>query len=398
MKCLNILQKIRSLELGEDTSGPEDPTGGEGVEALLKDPLYALDLTKETEERVIDPGYCLVVDDNARNRDFLTRLLVRQGHKVATAANGREALERIRADSFDIVFLDIMMPEMNGFEVLRHMRADEQMSKLPVIVISGLSDVDFIAHCIGMGAEDYLPKPFDPVLLKARLGACLEKKRFRDREAQYLKEIEKERARADELLHVILPGPIVAELKETDRVRPRVCENVAVLFADLVGFTSYCGEHSAEEVVSHLQTLVVAWENSALSHGVEKIKTIGDAFMAAAGLLQEQENPVLSCVRCGLEMIAATRSLPGVKWDLRVGVHVGPVVAGVIGQRQYLFDLWGDTVNTAARMESNGMPGRITLTEEAWARVRHLGEADTDYVSPKGKGKMAVYRFRDFVS
>src|SRR4029078_11616725 len=149
-------------------------------------------------------------------------------------------------------------------------------------------------------------------------------------------QIEQEKKRSDELLHVILPDQIVRELKETNEVRPRRCDNVAVLSADLVGFTSYCDNHSPEEVVLYLQNLVRAWENSALSHGVEKIKTIGDAFMAAAGLLSPQENPVLSCVRCGPEMIAATQALPQVKWNLRVGIHVGAVVAGVIGQRQYL--------------------------------------------------------------
>jgi class 3 adenylate cyclase len=142
---------------------------------------------------------------------------------------------------------------------------------------------------------------------------------------------------------------------------------------------------------------VEAWENSALRHGVEKIKTIGDAFMAAAGLLQKQENPVLSCIRCGLEMIEATQALPGVKWDLRVGIHIGEVVAGVIGKRQYLFDLWGDTVNTAARMESNGKAGLITLTEDAWKRVSDLARGERDQVAAKGKGQMVVYRLSELL-
>src|SRR5207237_9805666 len=161
-----------------------------------------------------------------------------------------------------------------------------------------LGEPSVVAHCIRRGVEEYVAKPFNPVLLKARIGACLEKKRFRDRETLYLRQIEQEKKRSDELLHVILPGPIVDELKTTNEVRPRDCENVAVLFADLVGFTSYCDKHSAQEVVEPLQKLVEAWENCALEHGVEKIKTIGDAFMAASGLLLTQENPVLNCVLC----------------------------------------------------------------------------------------------------
>src|SRR5262249_40786346 len=156
---------------------------------------------------------------------------------------------------------------------------------LPVIMISALDEVDSVVRCIQMGAEDYLPRPFNPVLLRARIGACLEKKRLRDREALHLALIEREQHRCDELLHVILPGEIVKELKSTNVVRPRRYENVAVLFADIVGFTPYCDCHGPEEVVPHLQRLVECCEDSALRHGVQKIKTIGDAFMAASGLL-----------------------------------------------------------------------------------------------------------------
>src|SRR5262249_5605340 len=152
-----------------------------------------------------------------------------------------------------------------------------------------------------------------------------------------------------ELLHVILPDQVVKELKATNGVRPRRYDEVAVLFADIFGFTPYCERHCPEEGVSPLQRLVEAREDSGLRHQVQKIKTSGDAFMAASGLLHRVENPVLNCVRCGLEMIAAAQALP-TDWNLRVGVHVGQVVAGVIGHRQYLFDLWGDTVNTAARL------------------------------------------------
>ena len=127
-------------------------------------------------------GFVLIVDDIEANRDLLSRLLERQGYEVASAENGREALERLRADTFDLVLLDIMMPEMDGYEVLQRLGADEALRHIPVIMISALSELDSVVRCIGMGAEDYLPKPFEPTLLKARIGACLEKKRARDRE------------------------------------------------------------------------------------------------------------------------------------------------------------------------------------------------------------------------
>ena len=127
-------------------------------------------------------GFVLVVDDIAANRDVLSRRLARQGYAVATAENGRQALERLRADTFDVVLLDIMIPEMDGYEVLQRLKADEALCHIPVIMISALSELDSVVRCIGMGAEDYLPKPFNPTLLKARIGACLGKKRAHDRE------------------------------------------------------------------------------------------------------------------------------------------------------------------------------------------------------------------------
>ncbi|MBA3776956.1 MAG: SpoIIE family protein phosphatase [Betaproteobacteria bacterium] len=137
-----------------------------------------------------DQGLVLVVDDVENNRDVLSRRLEHQGYAVATAENGRQALERLRADTFDLVLLDIMMPEMDGYEVLQRLKADEALRPIPVIMISALSELDSVVRCIGMGAEDYLPKPFNPTLLKARIGACLEKKRARDRETGLFEQLQ----------------------------------------------------------------------------------------------------------------------------------------------------------------------------------------------------------------
>jgi len=156
-------------------------------------------------------GSLLVVDDNEANRDVLSRRLQRQGYTVSTANNGRQALEMLRADTFDLVLLDIMMPEMDGYEVLRNLKSEEVLSHIPIIMISALSELDSVVRCIEMGAEDYLPKPFNPTLLKARIGACLEKKRARDRETKLFEQLqinyrclqELEQLR-DDLTHMII--------------------------------------------------------------------------------------------------------------------------------------------------------------------------------------------------
>jgi class 3 adenylate cyclase len=260
-------------------------------------------------------------------------------------------------------------------------------------MISALNEVDYVISCIKLGAEDYLSRPYNPLLLKARIGACLEKKRLREREVLHLAEIDRERRRADELLHVILPPPIVVELKATNAVVPRRYEAVAVLFADIVDFTPYCERHSPEGVLQHLQQLVEIWEELALKFEIQKIKTIGDAFMAACGLLTPVESPVLNCLRFGLEMIAAARAQT-TGWDLRVGIHYGQVIAGVLGRRQYLFDMFGDAVNTAARMESHGVPGSVVLSGQAWRQVEHqCAGTQLDPLPVKGKGVVLRFRF-----
>ncbi len=376
------------VEFRKTTSDPDIGPGGAGPPPEIRGVVRELRPPAQGEPAA--RGEVLVVDDNEVNRDLLRRRLRRDGHAVTMAADGGEALAAVASRPFDLILLDIIMPGLNGLEVLLRLKADERWRNIPVIMISALGDIDSVVRCIELGAEDYLPRPFKATLLRARIGACLEKKRLRD-------QLEQERRRADELLHVILPAPVVAELKETDTVVPRRHEDVAVLFADIVGFTSFCDRNPPEQVVPHLQQLVEQWEWSAVRHGVEKIKTIGDAFMAAAGLLQPVADPVAACVRCGLEMIAACRALP-VGWDVRVGVHVGPVVAGKIGARQYLYDLWGDTVNLAARMESNGEPGAVTLSAAAWRRIAGRARGQPRGPVPvKGyREPVPVYRFEEF--
>jgi adenylate cyclase len=244
-----------------------------------------------------------------------------------------------------------------------------------------------------MGAVDHLPKPFNPVVLRARVGACLENKRLHDTEVRHLAAVEAERRRADELLHVLLPAAIAAELMTTASVAPRRHEDVAVLFSDVVGFTRYCDHTPPEEVLANLQDLVAHYEEIALAHGLQKIKTIGDAFLAVAGVPHAVPDPVLAAARCGLEMVTAARSLPRVEWEVRVGIHCGPVVAGILGRRQYGYDVWGDTVNTAARVEHHGAVGAVTLSGTAWRRVadRCAGQP-LGVVPAKGKANLELVR------
>jgi class 3 adenylate cyclase len=378
-------------------TGTPDTTGEANGSAPIEE-LETLEELVKAHGRDLAPleGRILVVDDDEANRDVLSRRVRSQGAEVEVAASGREALEILRAGAFDAVLLDVMMPDMNGYEVLAEMKADTSLRDVPVIMISALNEVESTVRCIQLGAEDYLTKPFDPTLLRARLGACIEKKRLRDREIVHLKTIDKERRRADALLQAIFPPEIARELKSTQAVRPRRYDDVAVLFSDTVGFTRFSDTREPEEIIALLQRLVERQEELADRHGLEKIKTIGDAFMAAGGLLRPMSDPVMACVRCGLEMIEAARELDP-PWELRIGIHLGPLVGGVLGHRQYLFDLVGDTVNTASRIESFGVPGAVCLSSAAWQQIDHLAAGRSlGKVDVKGKGEIEIVRFERF--
>jgi CheY-like chemotaxis protein len=183
----------------------------------------------------------LVVDDNEDNRYTLTRRLAREGYDtVVTATNGREALDLLAARRFDLVLLDVMMPELNGYEVLERIRADDQLRHVPVIMISALDQLESVVRCIELGAEDYLPKPFNPVLLRARVGACLEKKRLRDQEVRYLQDVARVTAAASaveaEAFDAGMLAPVAERadaLGQLARVFVRMAREVAAREAEL---------------------------------------------------------------------------------------------------------------------------------------------------------------------
>jgi class 3 adenylate cyclase len=208
-------------------------------------------------------------------------------------------------------------------------------------------------------------------------------------------EAKEARNQANQLLHALLPEKAADEIRSIGTVIPKRYENVAVLFCDVTNFTAYCDKHEPEDVVSRLDALFVIFERITAKHGLEKIKTIGDGFMAVAGLLNEVDDPLGSAVRCGLEM-TSTMIDAHLDWEVRVGVHAGPVVAGVVGQERYQFDIWGDTVNVAARMVGMSAPGSVAATKEFFDQIassfdgESLGELDV-----KGKGTVAVYGVRE---
>ena len=241
-----------------------------------------------------ETGCILVVDDNAANREMLGRRLEREGHRVQQAAGGREALELVRLHPVDLVLLDVMMPELDGYAVLQRLKGDPVLRHIPALMISALDELDSVVRCIELGAEDYLPKTFDPVLLRARINACLEKKRLRDREAQHAQELEEwnrtlERRVVDQVALVERLGrlkrffsPQLAELivagGAEDPLKTHRRE-VTVCFLDLRGFTAFAETAEPEDVMGVLREYHAAMGRLILEYEGTLERFTGDGMM-----------------------------------------------------------------------------------------------------------------------
>lgn len=342
-----------------------------------------------------DQGALLIVDDQQTNRNLLSRMLAGKGYTVESAVDGREALKLIQSQNFDLVLLDIMMPQLNGYQVLEHLKADPLLRHIPVVVISALDDLDSVVRCIELGADDYLLKPFNPVLLQARIRACLEKKRLRDIEHAYLEKLAVEQEKSERLLLNILPKPIAERLKQKQDTIADSFAEVTVLFADIVNFTKFAGYFPPKEMVNLLNDIFSVFDHLADLHGLEKIKTIGDAYMLVGGLPTPRPDHAEAVAEIALDMqeaIAQFRVEKGEFFRMRIGINTGPVIAGVIGTKKFSYDLWGDTVNTASRMESHGISGCIQVSESTYQLLqnKYLFE-ERGMISIKGKGQMNTY-------
>lgn len=327
----------------------------------------------------------LIVDDTPTNVSIIANAL--QGKfKTKIATNGEKALALAQAsDKPDLILLDVEMPGMDGYEVCRRLKGTPSTANIPVIFLTGKTEHEDEKMGFEVGAVDYIHKPFSTEIVLARVQTHLSLQAA-------IRTAEEATKEADILLHALLPEKAAEEIKTIGTVIPRRFENVAVLFCDVANFTAYCDNHEPEDVVARLDALFVIFERLSQKYNLEKIKTIGDCFMSAAGLLNDVDDPLRAAINCGLEMSSVLIDA-NLGWEVRVGIHIGPLVAGVVGQERYQFDIWGDTVNIAARLVAHAKPGCVAVVEDVWKSVAddYSGESLGDQ-KIKGKGILPIYR------
>ena len=304
-------------------------------------------------------GALLVVDDNRVNRLLLGRALEQLGHTVAFAENGREALESLRQRPVDLVLLDIEMPEMDGYQVLAALAADPRLKDVPVVMMSSVEEVDSVARCIELGAEDYLFKPVNPVLLRARVGASLEKKRLRDQQRELVRKFATAEV-ADEILTtgVSLGGKHV---------------EASVMFSDIRSFTSIAESLSQADTFELLNNYYTLMFDAIAGHGGIVNQMLGDGLMAVFGAPLPHDDHRSRAVRAALEMLDLVAGWNGeqvrrgaMEIHIGIGIASGPVIAGFTGtQQRVTYTCVGDTVNLAAHLEAHTkVVGRPILIDE----------------------------------
>lgn len=314
-------------------------------------------------------GSLLVVDDNRVNRLLLGRALEQLGHTVTFAENGREALERLRERPADLVLLDIEMPEMDGYQVLEALAADPRLRDVPVVMMSSVEEVDSVVRCIEMGAEDYLFKPVNAVLLKARVGASLEKKRLRDQQRELLRKF----ATAEVADQILTTGMAVGGKLFQTVSSPRLTVEASVMFSDIRAFTSITEALRPTDTIELLNSYYTLMFDAIGGHGGIVNQMLGDGLMALFGAPIPRADHRERAVRAALEMLELVdlfnqeQALRGAMTiQIGIGIASGQVVAGLTGTEQRAtYTCVGDTVNLAAHLEAHTkLLGRSILIDE----------------------------------
>ncbi len=386
LSCKSMLEIVENINvyIKRDDSNNKK----EGLDSL---PHHDYKLRHDKIQTVQYKGKILIIDDDVLNSELMDKILSKLDHEITTANNATDALKHIRSSKFDLVLLDIIMPDINGIELLQKIKKNNDYYETPIIMLSALDDLNSIVDCINLGAADYITKPIDKFILQARINNCLEKKEYRDKEKEYLNKIKNEEKKNNDLLLNIMPASIAERLKSGESNIADRFDNVSVLFADISGFTQYSSNISPKVIVEKLNDIFSVFDDLVDKYNVEKIKTIGDNYMIASGIPYENSMHAETIVDLAIEM---NNVLPKVdkSLNLKIGISSGEVVAGVIGKRKFIYDLWGDTVNVASRMEKYGKENEIQVSSSTYKLIKNkYNFSNKNSVEIKGKGTMETF-------
>jgi adenylate cyclase len=353
-------------------------------------------------ENNIHLGKILIVDDQEANVILLERVLRIAGYVSITRTTDPSEVVALHVNNhYDLILLDLQMPGMDGFQVMQALKELALDDYLPILVIT--AQPDHKLRALKAGARDFITKPFDLTEVQIRVHNMLEVRLLQQQTKQLYEQVVAEQKVSERLLLNVLPQAIAQRLKgrpevTVDNFTEVIADSfadVTVLFADIVNFSKFSEGVSPEVLVDVLNDIFTRFDSIADKRGLEKIKTIGDAYMAAAGLPLPAKDHAIRAANMALDMMDAMEQFNQQRHHqlkVRIGISTGSVVAGVIGKRKFLYDLWGDVVNTASRMESHGVAGRIQVTDatQRWLKEMFSLEA-RGTIEVKGKGEMHTW-------
>ena len=386
-RLLSAVGKLASLVegLGTPETLPDKASPGKDVESTLSRLRFT---------EAVDPdasGSVLVVDDNALNRDLVTRQLVREGYNVQTVGSGREAIELMRLHEFGLVLLDVVMPEMDGVQVLEHIQRDLVLAEVPVIMLSALDEIGGVARCLEKGAADYLTKPFDPVLLRARVRSTLQIRRLHEDMRHAEQQLEQSASALQRLARSIAPEALAQSLQRGEIPAPVQYPDVTAVVIRFEGADAMASRLPGE-VPQVVGRALDAFEGRAQAKGLVLTRMTDRTYTAIAGAPQWlEEHPRLAAelaieLRDHFVAELAARLAP---LHVKLGLHTGLLTVGVTGGERLVLGLWGDAVATADAIASFAPVGQIRLSNATSSRLRNgFATEDPSVVEVPGRGSV----------
>jgi len=336
----------------------------------------------------------LIAEDETIIAIDIKNTLQRLGYTITgPVSSGEKVIEILKEDKPDLILMDISLSgKLDGIQTAELVTREFEV---PVIYLTALTDNETLERARITEPFGYLLKPFDDRNLHSTIEMALYKHKVESELRKRTRELEKEKIKTDELLHNIFPSEIVKELKSKGTVHPKHFKSVSILFSDFHDFTKIASNLTADELIYQLNNIFIRFDSILTRLGLEKLKTIGDSYMIAGGLPNECEDHAVKITKAALEMQEVVKNINkknNSNWKMRVGIHTGPCVAGIVGIKKYTYDVWGDTVNIASRMESCSEPGRINISQTTYDLIKDY--FDCEYrgsIEAKGKGQVEMY-------
>ncbi len=343
----------------------------------------------------------LVVEDSQVNRELLVYILNKQKYHVLQADSGQAALEIIKENTPDLILLDIVMPGMDGYALCSRLKQNARTQDVPVIFISALDSTDSKLTGFELGCADYITKPFQPEEVLVRCATQLKISHIQHQLEEQNKQLEREKRKSEALLFDVFPSRVARDLMAHGTSPTQFFKEVSVCFVDIVGFTGIVSRLDPEFVIRELNDIFTGFDQIAIEYQCERIKTIGDAYLFCCGVPDANEKHALRIVSAAKEMVAFLENrnrASAQQWQVRAGVHSGELVAGLVGARKNLYDIFGDTVNIASRMEEHSLPMQVNISKATHTLLQDdFIFTKRSEIEVKGKGLVSMYFVEDIV-